>query len=998
MSDTKNRPPWSPLEEPPDAPDEVSRIPADHGEHATFLPAILHSVTRGVSRRPASVLWIVGLLVLISLGVSARFLTFKTNRSDLIDHDSTFHQRWLKYADEFGEESDIVVVVEAEDTDLIKEALDDLGARLSEETELFRDVFYKFDPGPLRAKGLQYLPPEDLQMCLGQLDQFADVLEGRWDLAGLESLCHSLQVQLTAPEPSPVAVKQALLLTTSLQEFLAEQRFVSPWPSPIPSGAALDPDAFSPVYQLNDQGTMGFLLAVPIESTSDFQGSSRSIDRLRELIAEVDHDIPGVTIGLTGIPVLESDEMRRSQSDMALASLISFVGVGTILLIGFRGARHPALALIMLAVGLSWSLAYTTLAVGHLNILSVSFAVILIGLGIDFAIHYLARYLELRHEGLALRPALMRTSSSVGTGIVTAAVTTALAFFCATFTSFLGVAELGIIAGGGILICCMTAFVVLPALVAVADRQVEPRKLPTPFQGNLLRRMTSRWPGTVTLVTLGIIVTACMYAFDIRDGQLVSRVEYDSNLLHLQAQGVDSVEVQKHVFREAGGSLLYAVSLADSPDEVLRRRKEFEQLESVGRVEELASHFPPFPADETLPKVEEIHQRLLHVSDLPREFPQLNPQNIGDSLEAVFMALKEIDTPQAQKASQQLDGFLNLLEAMSLDQQVELLGRYQYALLSSLKHQFEALADMSDPVPVNVSDLPHAVRERFVSRNNVWLLRVFPADQVWDEEPLARFVSDVRSVDSEVTGSPLQNYEGARQIRESYLHAAVYALLAIWIVLLVDAAKPGPLLIGLITPLAVIGLAVLLIPAPQRPLNPLEMLCLYAVLATIATAIFDFRSVCDTFLSILPALGGSVLMCGLLGLFHVALNPANLIVLPLILGIGVDDGVHVLHDYRMQTRRYRTSASTINAIMLTSLTTMIGFGSMILADHRGLASLGLVLVIGVGSCLFVSLVGLPAILTLMSRQRRHASKHDSAEPAASQDATATVKLHRESVA
>ena len=118
-------------------------------------------------------------------------------------------------------------------------------------------------------------------------------------------------------------------------------------------------------------------------------------------------------------------------------------------------------------------------------------------------------------------------------------------------------------------------------------------------------------------------------------------------------------------------------------------------------------------------------------------------------------------------------------------------------------------------------------------------------------------------------------------------------------------------------------------------------------------------------------------MFGILGICNIDLNPANLIVLPLILGIGVDDGVHVIHDFRMQTGPYRTSPSTINAIMLTSLTSMIGFGSMLVAAHRGLASLGLVLVIGVGSCLFVSLVTLPAILTLADRMKSRAGDTDN---------------------
>ncbi len=110
-------------------------------------------------------------------------------------------------------------------------------------------------------------------------------------------------------------------------------------------------------------------------------------------------------------------------------------------------------------------------------------------------------------------------------------------------------------------------------------------------------------------------------------------------------------------------------------------------------------------------------------------------------------------------------------------------------------------------------------------------------------------------------------------------------------------------------------------------------------------------------------------MFGILAYFGIDLNPANLIVLPLVLGIGVDDGVHVVHDFRMQTGRYRPSSSTINAILLTSLTSMIGFGSLMVAAHRGLYSVGLVLVVGIGCCLFVSLVMLPAILTLVSGRR-----------------------------
>jgi predicted RND superfamily exporter protein len=133
-------------------------------------------------------------------------------------------------------------------------------------------------------------------------------------------------------------------------------------------------------------------------------------------------------------------------------------------------------------------------------------------------------------------------------------------------------------------------------------------------------------------------------------------------------------------------------------------------------------------------------------------------------------------------------------------------------------------------------------------------------------------------------------------------------------------------------------------------------------------------------LAMIPPVAGGLMMFGMLGLCGLDLNPANLIVLPLILGIGVDDGVHVVHDFRQQTGRYRISSSTMNAIVLTSLTSMIGFGSMMVAAHRGLSSVGLVLVIGVGSCLFVSLVTLPAILTFVANRSAPDAADSSSGP------------------
>jgi len=199
-------------------------------------------------------------------------------------------------------------------------------------------------------------------------------------------------------------------------------------------------------------------------------------------------------------------------------------------------------------------------------------------------------------------------------------------------------------------------------------------------------------------------------------------------------------------------------------------------------------------------------------------------------------------------------------------------------------------------------------------------LKIYAKGDIWDMDAMEQFVAEVRGVDPRATGNPLQTYEASRQMKRSYEQAAWYALAAILMVLY-----------------------------------------------------FDFRSLRYTLLAMLPLGLGMAQLFGILGILGLPLNPANMIVLPLILGIGIDDGVHVVHDFRRQRGRYRMSPSTASAVLITSLTTMVGFGSLMIARHQGLQSLGRVLTIGVSCCLFTSLVMLPALLMWLTRHRPDAA-------------------------
>ena len=973
----------------------------------SVLTELLCSLTRFCAIHAWLTILVISFSAAACVFYTCHSLKFKTDRADLIDPRAKFYKRWLRYTETFGETDDIVIVVEGKHPEKIKEAIDEIGAQLTAQPKLFGSVLYKVGPGGLREKGLQYLPSSILVNGLERLDDFRPIIRGNWDLIALDGVLMRLQSQLNRSTGQP-GLEQSLmhhsdLLITSLSNTLRDRNeFTNPWPEILTVPDEMRDQGNQTNYLLNETGTMGFIMASAIHDKGTFEGPTVAIDMVRSHLDEARSKFPDVRFLLTGISVLENDEMRRSMADSTTASIMSFVGVAVLLFLGFRGFLHPLLGLFMLAVGMAWSFGYTTLVIGHLNILSVSFAAMLMGLGIDFAVHVLSRYLELRHDGQGLVQALVSTTESVGVGIITGAVTTSLAFFCATLTDFLGVAELGVIAGGGIMLCALAAFTILPAIIAVADRNTAILELPKPFQARLLRRATLHHPWVVLTASLVCMGYIGYQTFDWSGMTPKPLVVYDHNLLNLQAEGLESVEAQKHIFESSQHSLLYALSIADSAEEARQLKEKFEKLDSVRQVQELATRLPSTPVDATRLLVQGFHSELANLPAEPPPPKAAMPALIGQSLERFQQFLSQRNDPVSKRLVGSIDTILDDLDGKSLQDQLMFLGEFQYRMAYALLAQFQAIEAASNPEPVTADDLPADIKSRFVSADGKWLLQIFPRDQIWDMEPLERFVKEVRSIDPEATGTPLQNYEAARQIKQSYEICALYALGVILITLLLDFSKKQNLFWTFVPPLAVVTIAGFLMKTGQLEFSPGLLLFAFTGMAMLLSLIIDRTAVSDSLLAMTPPVVGLAITCGLLVMFGIPLNPANLIILPLILGIGVDNGVHIMHDFHSKPNDvYSTSPSTINAIMLTSTTTMVGFGSMMVSAHRGLYSLGAVLTIGVGACLFVSLVTLPALLTLLSRHRgliSSGSAHrddESTVPGndSTEEAPATIRLH-----
>jgi hopanoid biosynthesis associated RND transporter like protein HpnN len=912
---------------------------------ASLLERPLKLLTLLVARFPVSVITISALLVALSLTGAQLSLGFRTSRADLLNPKSEHNRRWNEFAKEFGEQDDVTVVVHSENPQAVPPILDQLAAQLNRQPRFFRLVQHKIDIAKLRSKGL-YNDQVSLKM-LGEIDgllnQSQGLLQGDLNALNLggQIAWFAAQTDRADPHQPPPALANAQEQQRRLLEIMAAALSQpGQYQSPLPDMSALRAlcnDRSISEYKLLKDGRVGLIaLFLEKEKSGSFAEYSEGLAALRQLVNDAKRRHPEAWVGLTGIPVMENDEMESSQSAMAQAGILSFIGVGLLYIAGFGCVRHPAMALAALLVPMGWAFGYILLTVGHLNILSSAFATIVIGLGSDYGVYHIAQYLRLRAAKMSTFEALMETARSVGPGLTTSAAATALAFFTIGLSDFPGIAELGIIAGGGILLCWLASLTTLPALLHWSDAHRGPWAVPAPLDVYAYVRPLVNRP---KLVVAGYAVFTVLVCFGIKD------LWYDHNLLNLQAKGLESVELEKSLLQSDCGAS-FATVMAKSREEVVARKAMYlnrRLCPMVDSVDEIATCLPA-DTTERQPLIKRIHDRLAaaqwpqqaHVPVLPP--PQL--ERAAAKLQADMLAMK------CAKEATLLKQIRDLAASLPEREYYARLTAFQDRLAAETLQCLQALRGMSNPEPPTLADFPEGVVARLVGRSGYYCMQIHTKADIWNMTEMEQFVGQLRAVDkmlnsanpaidTGVTGNPVQVYESSREMMWGYEKGA-----------------------------------------------------LYGIIIVVAVVFLDFRSIRMTLLALLPLVTSKLQLFGLMGLLGIPLNPANMIVLPLILGIGVDTGVQIVHDYLREPHPYRMPPSTSAALVINTLMNIVGFGALMIASHRGLHSLGRVLTLGMACCLLSCLV-MPSLLQILPDMR---PKQPSKEQPAKKVADSGIEL------
>ena len=885
-------------------------------------------------------------------------LKFATSTRALLPQNQRYIERYVEFDREFGELDDLAIVVHAPS---LPEATIYAG-RLVRELRTNRvplaRIAYRIDPKQFEGRALLYLSTDRLKEIRDRIYDYQEFMEKFAERPTLDQLVDGIATSIAQAfvtglldlglSPNPTADSRGALDLRFVGDVITQlsTRLDRPTPYKSPWGGLFsvggDEDSESAGYFLSDDQRLLFILAEPQSKSGSFTGNREAIEGVRATVAALKAEFPDIEVGVTGKPALSNDEMVAAFRDSEYAGAVAFALTLLLLLLGFMRVGKPLLMLAVLALSLCWSLAAAALIVGHLSLFSVMFISIVIGIGIDYGIYYLFRYEEELFLGRTLREAIEITAARSGPGMLLAAISAAATFYVLMLTDFRGLQELGFISGTALLLAWLAMMFVFPALLMLVDRRHADRPPVSVPRAIRLERMHVPFVEHVTAYPRAVLAGAAVLT--VLSVWAFGWVHFDYNLLNLQAEGTESVTWEKRILETSGRSGFAALSSAGSLEELRKKQTAFRKLSTVSEVDsalllipdeqeqkqKIISDFAPIVAPVRISRGQPVDvERLISALDtLRRRFDIAAGEAPPGDTQRRLATLRD-DIAQLAAKLRKTDRSVSEPALTVLQRQV-----YRDFVTS-----FQRLQNNLAPRTVGLADVPPEIKRKFISDRGQFLLQIHPAVNIWDRDGAEQFVRQLREVDPDITGTPVITYEAIRLMERAYKQGTVYAI----------------------------------------------------VLVTVLTGL-TLRRVKETVLALLPLALGMTWTAGLMYLFDVKLNLGNVFGIPLMMGAAAEFGVNIVMRY-MEDREHGggplIARSTMMAVFINGLTTIVGYGSMMLAAHRGIFGLGLLLTLGTTAALVASLVVLPVLLRLFGGHAagRPATATETPHPATSASAS-----------
>ena len=839
-------------------------------------------------------LWVVLVFIAAAAGslyYAVQELGINTDNSDMLDEALPFRQTLQQYKKAFPQHTNnLLLVIDGPDA---YQAAGQLTEHLTTQIDNLQSVYWPGGGVFFEQHALHYLPEKKLTELSQQLQQSAPLLSQLQRNPTATGLLQALHGAITGPEMSPSLDGLLDATVFSLNTFTQGEAGAISWQDQLFTAE-------------NNVSSQQLVIVQPELDFSNLFAAGEAIRSIREAAKQQGIDAShGLQLRITGSAALAYEELKSVSQGMGLAGLMSLMMIIALLWIGTGSFRILLFSLLSLLVGLCLTAGFAAFAVGSLNLISVAFAVLYIGLGIDFAVHLGLRYAEFRDSEAGNARALRAAVKEVGSTLVLCAVSTAIGFYAFIPTDFTGVSELGLISGTGMFISLVVSLSLLPALFTLSPLPVSRRlHQAVVHKPGLLAQNIKRYGRSILVVILGLAVLAGFAVVDAR---------FDYDVLNLRDPHSESVMTYRDLIRNSENPPWRLTVLADSAEQARDYQHKLMQLPSVSKVQSVLDLLPAQSAskDEQLDNIRTELGRITQIADAT--------QSMTDSTESLSDVLNDLhngDHPDASASrietlTAALAAAMQRFESLPDAQRDRAFRQLDLALMGSFKPTLAHMQSMLALEDIDLDSLPQEMLNRWIGLDGSWRLLVYAREDLSDINELRHFVNEVSEHVSRVTDTPAINLASGEAAVQAFQQAFVTALVLI----------SGLLLILL-------------------------------------------RSLRDTLLVLLPLLLAGLLTTAAGVILDIPFNFANIITLPLLLGIGVDNGIHMVSRARMAMPGDRNllHTSTSRAVIISGLTTVASFGNLGFSAHPGTASMGQLLTVGVLLTMVCTLLVLPAIL------------------------------------
>ncbi len=862
-----------------------------------------------------------GTVLLICLGITI-FLTvsmgrlgMKTSFVDMMPPDNPQAKEFVEITKEYASATGIIVVIESEEKDIpaMKKCAEDLAGifkdihtvQLSKDQDisffkemqahashtpipgvaydtipLVKRIDYKFDNEFLKEHGFIIQKEKDLR---NTLDMFSS-LELKQLLANINDNFEKEYVNDADNLTSIDGEQQAIQGLEIMNDFMQSIGGYIDKADSAEVVKAVEKFITGPEYMISSDNTLLILTLQPAVNIHEHYNEYLALGKMvTDTLRALEPSYPGLVLGATGTPILFNDEMESSKKDFGWSSVIALLLI-LILLIGSFGTwKNPFYSVFTLIIALMWTSGLLALTLHYLNLLSMSFGIVLIGLGIDFSIHFISGFRDAREMGLDIKDAIHEMFRKVGNGVITGAVTTSLVFFTLQLTGLKALSEMGFAIGAGVILCLIAMMILLPSLIVWDNKGYT-------LTGNILRKIKLGFICTIYSRIISVIFwifkTApfqllhklLCFSFLDRIGMVIAKIpvaiaiivvtiftvflsisgarglEFEYDMMKLEAKGIPAAVNQDKLLDKFEISPDFALVTVSSLEEDREKIKQLKKLgnktELIGQIDGITEFLPteeqqlenitlikpfreqtqntPLPQNVKPDDIRGLHDELVRFHQNIVEIGELSISSDGEDNKII----RKCDEIVGRKDEEST--ILKLAKKiLNAENGVEKLGGFQKIMAKEL--QANLLKSTSTDI-VTIDNLPVTIKERYISKDgSSYLVTVFPKNHIWEERNLRQFQSKTLKISSNITGMPIMAIGFFDLVGERGRLAIIYGAIAIIIFLLLD-----------------------------------------------------FRSLKYTLLAVIPLIVGTSWMLGGMVLLGMKLNYMNFMALPLILGIGID--------------------------------------------------------------------------------------------------------------